>query len=568
MALTISKLKMWKNPGYTRNCPEMPPVGSKKLPAPDYTLAAGDTLRPHKADTLTELHLPLSYSRVFEMSYLYIEASDGAGTVKLFGWITGIYQRSSSAEGVTITWDVDWWRSYSGNITFKSGVITKSPDATHARPYRTQPRYWKTKSVTAIKEIAAMRSQWCYMPAVWTTVNANYEATSQIVILMAPMNSTFERTPGGTVFTGMNYEFLFNGLIDEMVAGMSTSTTSVKLLACYIAPVAPDDWTWDGTKWACTYDRSYAVITNSSNLSIIIPPGTSNPSFAGTMTITPVKTTDTERACVTDINGNVYGYLPYGVEFDTIHMILDIGTSGAYLDVTFLSSSLFGTTLTDAEKRKAGLGMGCSFSIPMISLPITENAWSDYVVSGQRDYDITSARIANDQKAVAGLESMFSGTVGGAVAGASAGPLGAIGGAIGGLAGGGIMTGVNYGLGENFNHQLQEAQDQLYANQQNGILVPGSSFNKAIWDDTFYPLLIIQEADATSAAEFSSDISQNGYDVNIAGSLSISGSTTGPYRIINMTITGNTPPQAKQYIKDKFEQGIRIIENNPSGVVP
>ena len=96
MALTISKLKMWKDPKYTRNCLEVPPAGSKKLPTPDYTLAADQTLRPHKGSTLTELHLPLSFTQTFGMSYLYIEATDGAGSVSLFGWITSIDQRSTA----------------------------------------------------------------------------------------------------------------------------------------------------------------------------------------------------------------------------------------------------------------------------------------------------------------------------------------------------------------------------------------------------------------------------------------------------------------------------------------
>ena len=108
MPLTITKLKMWKDPGYTRRCVEVPPVGSKKLPTPDYTMADSETLRPHKGSTLTNLNLPLSFTQLFGMSYLYIEASDGAGSVSLFGWIDSITQRSTSYEGVTINWSVDW----------------------------------------------------------------------------------------------------------------------------------------------------------------------------------------------------------------------------------------------------------------------------------------------------------------------------------------------------------------------------------------------------------------------------------------------------------------------------
>ena len=146
MALTITKLKMWKDPGYTRGCLEVPPVGSKKLPAtPDYSLAASDTLRPHKGSTLTELHLPLSFTQVFGMSYLYIEATDGAGSVSLFGWITSVDQRSTSAEGVTIRWDVDWWRSFAGDATYTHLHVTKTNDGSYSRPLNTRPRRWVYK---------------------------------------------------------------------------------------------------------------------------------------------------------------------------------------------------------------------------------------------------------------------------------------------------------------------------------------------------------------------------------------------------------------------------------------
>ena len=572
MALTISKLKMWKDPGYTRNCPEMPPIGSKKLPAtPDYSLTAGDTLRPHKGSTLTELHLPLSYSKIFDMSYLYIEATDGNGTIKLFGWITGIYQRSTAADGVTITWDVDWWRSYSGDITYKSGIITKSPDASHKRPYRTEPRYWTVKSVQELNESEGPTRAWCYIPTVWTKLDADgNKIITTIEILFAPVSAYFEYIPGGTPFAGPSYEYLFSGKLDEMIDGLSTSSVTVKMLSCFIAPIAPDDWSWDtvNTQWTIDANHGYAVVTNSEGDSLIIPPGTNYfPKISATKTITAVQTSDTERAAVTDISGNLLGYLPYGKSFTTVEFVLDVSATECRLDVTF--PDIVGTGVTVAwQKRKAAATAGCSFSIPMLSIPITENAWNDYVVSGQRDYDITSARIANDQKAVSGLESTFSGTVGGAVAGASAGPLGAIGGAIGGLTGGLIITGVNYGLGENFNKQLQEATDQLYANQKNGIIISGNSRTKYDMDYNITPFIVILEADSVSAGEYSADVSLNGYDVNICGSLTLNGSTAGPYRIINMTVTGNVPPQAKHYIKDKFQQGIRIIENNPSGVTP
>ena len=84
MAITITKLKMWKNPGYTKGCVEVPPAGSKKLPAPDYTSTAN--LRPRKNGTISAIELPLSFCQVFDMSYLYMEFEDNAhNQCKVFG---------------------------------------------------------------------------------------------------------------------------------------------------------------------------------------------------------------------------------------------------------------------------------------------------------------------------------------------------------------------------------------------------------------------------------------------------------------------------------------------------
>ena len=132
------------------------------------------------------------------------------------------------------------------------------------------------------------------------------------------------------------------------------------------------------------------------------------------------------------------------------------------------------------------------------------------------------------------------------------------------------MTGVNYLLGENFNKQLQDATDRLYSNQKNGIALNGGSKSKILLADCYYPLIVEMEPDTVSKAEYLSDIAINGYDTDIpvtSVSTFMSG-TVGPYRVINLTVCGNIPPQAKQYIKDKFAAGVRIIENNPSGVVP
>ena len=141
--LTITKLKMWKDPGYTRQCVEVPPVGSKKLPIPDYV--SSEPLRPRRGALLNAVELPLSYLEVHDMSYLYMEISDGQqtpNTMSVFGWILSVEETASSSEAVVIRWTPDYWRTYSDDAVFGKGTVTRCANDTYKRPFLTQPRKW------------------------------------------------------------------------------------------------------------------------------------------------------------------------------------------------------------------------------------------------------------------------------------------------------------------------------------------------------------------------------------------------------------------------------------------
>ncbi len=597
MALTITKLKMWKDPGYTRNCADVPPLGSKKLPIPDYASAADETLRPHKGSTLTALELPLSYTQCFDMSYLYIEASDGKGSVSLFGWITSITQIASSDEAIRITWDCDWWRSYSGDISLGTGMIVKCPNATYKRPYRTQPRYWRMTYNHPIRDGRVPGTKmdmalWVYVFTVWNKVvsGTTTNVVTQSRILCAPVMTSYKFDSGSATVAGFPLDKLYAGELDEWVNTYSSSVepgSTAKIIGAWLAPIAPSDFSFDNTNEIWIGDGSgYQNVGSSSptdpHMVLFYASTTLDTTFA--YNVMSGVADDTNRVAITDFNGNILGYSLYGLETGAVKGILDIGPNGGYMFVRFAyrgeSDSIvydpdadnpYGSNAgAEATRKHLAPALGCGFSIPLPAVPVNENQWSDYMYAGQRDFDITNARIANEKQAISGLEGAVSSGVGGGVMGASAGPMGAVAGAIGGGAVSGILTGVNYLLGENFNKQLQDATDRLYSNQKNGIALTGGSKAKLLLTNSYYPMLIREEPDPVSKAEYISDISVNGYDTDVPVSnvsTFISG-TTGPYRITNLTVTGSVPPQAKQYIKDKFEAGIRIIENNPSGVTP
>ena len=583
MALTITKLKMWKDPGYTRNCLEVPPAGSKKLPStPDYTLAADQTLRPHKGSTLTELHLPLSFSQTFGMSYLYIEATDGAGSVSLFGWITSIDQRSTAAEGITIRWDVDWWRSYSGSITWGSGIVTRCNDATYKRPYRTRPRYLTCSDSDMINLAPAYDTNKYHRTVIITTTvteNGSSQIKQFFYSLELPMALVNDLS---TVKGGLSMAATYRGFIDEALTAMGYD---FEIISVFISPIGPETSYQDIAGYGMTAIYNNINYSFTSTVSVTIDGTATNVTFLTeksgpplirkniTVSGTGITPDDTQSFYVIDFNGNKVGEIPYGITIKTAYLTLDVGGNGGYLICTFPNSAN-GYLDHQHHVYAANPAMGCSFSIPLPSVPVTTNYWSSYVISGQRDYDVTNARIANDQKAVGGIESTIQSGISGGVVGASAGPLGAVGGVLGGLLAGGITTGVNYALGENFNDQLQDARDRLYSNQTNSLQLSGDSpywSRKVSGNISRYegPYLAIMHSDSTSAAEYSNDVTLNGYETNIStSSVSSYIAGGGPLRIINLNVRGNTPPQAKQYIKDKLSAGVYIVENNPSGVVP
>lgn len=586
MALTITKLKMWKDPGYTRGCLEVPPVGSKKLPAvPDYSLAASDTLRPHKGSTITELHLPLSFTQVFGMSYLYIEATDGAGSVSLFGWITSVEQRSTSAEGVTIRWDVDWWRSFSGDVTWGSGIVKKCSDASYKRPYKVQPRFRKFSSSDIIKLSRVYSTNKHYYTVIITTVITN-NGNSHIQQFLYPLNCGMVLSNDLNNYkSGFTIKATWMGFFEEALTAMGYDAS---IISVYISPIGPEGplsgvdpnlgmrFVYGDTSY--TFTPTVSINTGNGTESVTF----ATPITSGTITAyqtfpinDPLKSDYDISYILMDMRGNKIADLPYGVEFKTAVVFLDIGTSGGYVIVNLMNEATGNVTeSSDPSLFRMNNAVGFRFSVPLPTIPVTENYWSSYIISGQRDFDVTSARIANDQKAASGIESTIQSGISGGVVGASAGPLGAVGGLLGGLLAGGITTGVNYALGENFNDQLQEARDQMYANQTNSIQLTGDSqawWNEAVNDFTAFrgPAIIGLHADSVSATEYAADVSLNGYDTEIpASSVSSYITSGGPLQIVNLNLTGNTPPQAKQYIKDKLSSGVYITENNPSGVAP
>ena len=552
MPLTITKLKMWKDPKYTRECVEVPPAGSWKMPTADYV--SSENLRPRKGSTLTEVELPLPYLQVMDMSYLYIEVEDGMtppNTVKLFGWITSIEEIASSSEAVRISWTVDYWRTFSGSAVFGAGTVTRCPDATYKRPYQTQPRMKMVKTRYPIFPWYSGEG-YGYLLMVTTTLNNDITGFRYLHGALGAVSGTL-RTP--------TISELYSGVIDEIL-GVRPS----EIIGCWIYPanMIKDSF----FEYSDSKTRSYTDPDNyTSTIQYTESVGLKKDTFQtglGTAT-TDLISDDMQYVVGIGPYGEIQSSIPWGMKikapFDAVTNISPEGIT-MYL-------------VTSGEDFANALSDGRFLKFDALQVPINSNEWSEYAYSYQRSYDKRMREIQRNQQTVAGFTGVTGSIVGGSIAGASSGgPVGAIAGAVAGASSSIIGTTVNYFASGMFNDELQKETDKLISNQSSTLLSNegGTGWYKSAPVIAGLPApwyMAVIEADSVSKAEYTAKITNDGYTVEVPVSNATSFITTGgALQIQNLMLTGNIPPAGKTYIKNILSNGVRIVENNPTGVNP
>lgn len=529
--LSITKLKMWKDPGYTRQCVEVPPVGSKKLPAPDYE--SSETLRPRRGALLNAVELPLSYLEVHEMSYLYMEISDGKetpNTMTVFGWILSVEETASSNEAVIIRWTPDYWRTYSDQAVFGKGTVTRCNNATYKRPFLTQPRKWlvDTKGVGV--------EPYQFIAIVSEMTGDDVTGFSYYWGTLGDSWGT-ERTPSVTE--------LYSGNIDEILGVVPSSIIGIWVVANGILTSTMFSSTTEEVINHVHFNKSIGLTTNLTHTVIgAIASG----SYSDDMT----------RVVGVDPYGVICSELPWGYGFESGNatIVVDIATDGI---TWYMIPSEYDVSKALAE--------GSYLSFSGLSIPVNANAWSEYAYTYQRSYDKRMAEIQRNQRAVSGISSTGTSIVGGAIAGASKGGAGGlVGGAMGGILGI-IGAGIDYFTAPYFNDEIQTETDKLVSNQTSNLIAGGGGFGWKGLAKYWRPYLL--KADATSLAEYTAKITNDGYTVEIpVGTPTAFLTTGGPIQIQNLVLTGSIPPEAKTYIKNILSNGVRIVENNPTGTDP
>lgn len=520
-------------------------------------------VQPRKGKEFQEMELDITWDefagcKLFSTPKLIVikfSSLNMAGSYTfIYGWIDDAEPVATKGPqtNTRIKWHVDWWLTWADynwfmesgqmqilanwfprRVTIGAGRLLKGPSQ-FARPSSSAPRKWLLDSAASIIDDRDPKSNTGTWWAVMCTTEASGTPTSEVVT-----DIVYYFWPIGEKITGADHSSpgwfaIYTGQIEE-VMGIDPS----RIQGFWLAPSKP----WIGGRiknlaTASVYelDSVIAIKTNTKALS------------------KSVQTDDKRKIVFTDPTGAEMFTTPWGISFKNIVTWCDIGTSAAALCV------YLGETDTPDQERKGTEGR--FFSFPLPSLPVTENAWSSYTYSGQRDYDMQQKAIQRDRSAVNGIAGIGTQAIGGALAGTAAAPgAGTAIGAVAGLASGIIGSAVNYFTAGEFDSREQRSVDTLTSRQTAGMIVNAGGYGGIVqpYGSMIGWNMLTMVRDPVSLAEIEVEQEELGYDTDtyVVDCTSLI-SAGGPLRIEGLRVKGDIPKEGKEYIAGLFARGVNI----------
>lgn len=528
-----------------------------------------DSFTPRKGREWSEMEVPIDYSEFTGLTAfgkmprfirIGIQSTDGSNymTMNVYGWIDDISPIATKGpkSNTLIRWHVDYWLTIADaldqknldptlwadwSVTFGQGRIRRGPAAV-ARPDPSSPRMWVNAGKTELKppETYFWEEGGPFCIVMYTVNTYDQQTPPQLTktefkIAWWPLNSNSYYMANS--YSTITINRIYNGLIEECL-GISPNS----IVGVWFSPICPAGGA--GSIRTHTDSGSSAVFAwyerGGGDIASPVYEITYND---------PIKTDDITKYMIVDPLGTVYATAPWGIEFDKIKMYLDIGTSGAWLNVIFSNTN----DVSDED------GEGRRVQVPLISAPITSNDLSEYVYSGQREYDKSTARLQQEKNAWSGVANLGGGIVGGAIGGAIAGgPAGAVAGAGGGLISGTVGTIANFWLTEIYDSKNQDALDRLMSNQTASVLIAGGGRSWFDVGDGKWWMIELSR-DPVSAAELSAEQSELGYVTDTySPDCDTFIRTGGPMRIEGLQVRGCVNREGKAYLRALFERGVNI----------
>ena len=481
----------------------------------------------------------------------------------IYGWIDDAEPVATKGPqtNTRIKWHVDWWLTWADynwfmvmgqpqilanwhprRVTIGSGRLLKGP-ASFARPSSSAPRKWLLESAVSIidgRDPNSLQSIWW---AVMCTTETSGTPPSEVVTGIKYYFWPVGRKIDGADHVSPSWFIIYNGKIEEKM-GIDPS----RIQGFWLAPSQP---------WA------KGKIKNLADVSVYELESATYDQTNIKALPNSVQTDDKRKIVFTDPTGAEMFTAPWGIQFKSIVTWYSIGTSSAALCVYLGESN---TPIEEreiyepTEERKGAEGR--FFSFPLPSLPVTENAWSSYTYSGQRDYDMQQKAIQRDRSAVNGIAGIGTQAIGGALAGTAAAPgAGTAVGAIAGLASGIIGTAVNYFTAGEFDSRDQRNVDTLTSRQTGGMILNAEGIGSVIqrcgskvgWN------MLTMVRDPVSLAEIEVEQEELGYDTDtyVVDCTTLI-SAGGPLRIEGLRVKGDIPKEGKEYIAGLFARGVNI----------
>lgn len=549
--MTSASVAIWRDSGYTEGAVNVPSKTSS-LPTPTFTFTLPSISR---ATLFSEFTVKAAYEDLYDCSYLKMTLDMNNGEdVTVYGWIDSVSCSSDTANSpaVSVRWHIDYWRTYAFQALYGSGMVRRRPLVADEQ-VPPQPYPFRYREVGTSRTVIASTVTWWVIVNLSTTVGGSLsENATGGAILTWPVYKTDDPTGYSYKLKVSNTENVpclsFGSLIrgdwDELLGLDPTAVKSV-----FLSPVAPCQYEVDTATRVVTitqpgygayefYTHVVPDISPEVKLSAVMLTGVNSIAVFSNV-VSTTKTDDISTWVLTGFDGEPIGTLPWGIAVTGFDYRLVIASASAYIQIRFR-----GSITSNA--------IGLAFTIPLIPVEVTSNAWSSYVYSGAREADLMQRRTQLEKSVEQGLINAPASIISGAKDG------GALGAASSMVSTATNLLAANY-MGNKYNAKFQAIADYRKANQTPGLLMSGTGFD--VCRNGFNGINLLElKIDDYAKTQRDNDIKLYGVNVSeptsICGSLILAG---GPLQIDNLVVTGDIPVEAKDYISRRLAGGVRIV---------
>ena len=500
----------------------------------------------------SKMKVPVSWIEVMNANYLIaeIEFNNPPGSsMNIRAWIDSIDLVSDSDDRpmVEIKWHFDYYEMYKSLVVLgyghvkrrPFGSLSSTPIQNYSYRYLALPDNHLSSAISLItfKENPVEEKDTWYV-----LVSANVKKIvlgntyTDVVyytfplVKNSPSYNVYCDDQNGGGFNAPSFEEIMNGRLEELLGLDPNAINGV-----WLSPIDPIYGYYSGNKYVGvggTFTPGYGSWGSYEWA------GYTQSQTVGSLSLT---SDEKDHFMIAGFDGSKIIDLPYGMTITSVTSTLIMEATSSYLEI-WMKDKIYGRL------------EGCTTTIPLPLLPINENAFSSYVYSGQRDYDVEMRTVQSNSNA---WKTSAGGGGQGAMMGAF-GPAGAAAGVIGGVSGGLISYGVEM-LYQN--DEEQRLLDRLKASQTPGMLM--ADIVRVVYRES--PGIVITKTVPDSYSQDQMINTRNNFGISVdeirssCDALVRTDLPVGYYSIKNLIISGAAPKEAKDYIKKKFDAGVKLL---------